>query len=252
MRRYIITLHVVWATLNLPQEGNIVPMNVLDPEKGLEAEIFAEESRRSNASGRFLSHFWSRSWGLTGILRLVAVLEVLTESFLSFLHQGCLRPQQGQRQQGCWAYDFLAEFSGCFFQGSICHHERSGGRWFSWIFKGQEPKGEQITQNKRRRYMLCQVSEMLDNVFTMLDNSWLVFTIPAFSIFPRLAGLRDFAWGILPWKNISVKIFGQFGIILSVTWELNHVSIYLVCKEKQVFLFTLRDSAYALYWRQAE
>ena len=42
--------------MNLPQEGNIVPMNVLDPEKGLEAEIFAEENRRSNASGRFLAH----------------------------------------------------------------------------------------------------------------------------------------------------------------------------------------------------
>ena len=33
-----------------------MPMNVLDPEKGLEAEIFAEENRRNNASGRFLSH----------------------------------------------------------------------------------------------------------------------------------------------------------------------------------------------------
>ena len=42
--------------MNLPQEGNIVPMNVLDPEKGLEAEIFAEENRRNNASGRFVSH----------------------------------------------------------------------------------------------------------------------------------------------------------------------------------------------------
>ena len=42
--------------MNLLQEGNIVPMNVLDPEKGLEAEIFAEENRRSNASGRFVSH----------------------------------------------------------------------------------------------------------------------------------------------------------------------------------------------------
>ena len=31
-----------------------MPMNVLDPEKGLEAEIFAEENRRNNASGRFV------------------------------------------------------------------------------------------------------------------------------------------------------------------------------------------------------
>ena len=58
----IATYHISWAPLNLPQEGNIVPMNVLDPEKGLEAEIFAEENRRSNASGRFVSLLWSRSW----------------------------------------------------------------------------------------------------------------------------------------------------------------------------------------------
>ena len=46
----MVAYHISCAPLNPPQEGNIVPMNVLDPEKGLEAEIFAEENRRSNAS----------------------------------------------------------------------------------------------------------------------------------------------------------------------------------------------------------
>ena len=103
------------------------------------------------AHGVFQAFFyWSRSWRFwTKVFRVFFIKSV------SDLHRGN-DSKVVEHMTFFWQSDFS--------QGSICHHERSGGRWFSWIFEGQEPKGEQITDNKTKRYMLCQVSEMLGKI----------------------------------------------------------------------------------------
>ena len=132
-------------------------MNVLDPVKGLEAEIFASEENRRN--GSVSGRCWKWIFGWKDIHQRIfadilwGVVQEDTNETFPDLRQKCRRHPRGLPLLGQfdskWSKllklrkvfnHFYIFFT--YFQGPICYYERTGWRWFYWIFEREKPKSE--------------------------------------------------------------------------------------------------------------